>query len=98
MSFTFRPDPLPRKPTDVDIKKFQYQAYDIITMEKLFEREYAIKDAQRPDEIVGYYAKLIASNLKLPSQFIALAPKVWEFFKHLAFFGPFNINRPAIFQ
>jgi type III restriction enzyme len=54
---------------------FQYQAFDIITLEKLFEREYAIRDAQRPDEIVSYYAKLIASNLKLPSQFNALARK-----------------------
>lgn len=71
-----RPDPLPRKPTDADIKKFQYQAFDIITMEKLFEREYALKEAQRPDEIVSYYAKLIAVSLKLPSQFSALAPKV----------------------
>ena len=34
--FRFSPDPLPRKPTDADIKKFQYEAYDIITREKLF--------------------------------------------------------------
>ncbi len=51
MSFKFSPDPLPRKPTIADIKKFQYQAFDILTMEKLFEREYAIQDVQRPDEI-----------------------------------------------
>ena len=74
-SFKFSPYPLPRKPGDKDIQKFQYQAFDIITLEKLFEREYAIKDVQRPDEIVSYYAKLIATNLKLPSQFSALAPK-----------------------
>jgi len=67
-------------------------------MEKLFEREYAIKDAQRPDEIVSYYAKLIASNLKLPSQFSALAPKVWEFFEQRAFGGMVNMNSPVIVQ
>ena len=92
MSFRFSPDPLPRKPTDADIKKFQYQAFDIITLEKLFEREYAIKDAQRPDEIVSYYAKLIAINLKLPSQFSALAPKVWDFFEQRAFGEVVNMN------
>ena len=98
MSFRFSPDPLPRKPTDADIKKFQYQAFDIITMEKLFEREYAIKEAQRPDEIVSYYAKVIASSLKLPSQFSALAPKVWDFFEVRAFGGKVDLSSPAIVQ
>jgi type III restriction enzyme len=98
MSFTFSPYPLPRKPSDKDIQKFQYQAFDIITMEKLFEREYAIKDAQRPDEIVSYYAKLIATNLKLPSQFSALAPKVWDFFEHRAFGTTVNMEDPTIIR
>ena len=96
--FRFSPDPLPRKPTDADIKKFQYQAFDILTMEKLFEREYAIKDVQRPDEIVSYYAKLIASNLKLPGQFSVLAPKVWEFFEQRAFGERVNLQGPTIVQ
>lgn len=96
MSFRFSPYPLPRKPSDKDIQKFQYSAFDIITMEKLFEREYAIKDAQRPDEIVSYYAKLIATNLKLPSQFSALAPKVWDFFENRAFGEKVNLEDPTI--
>ncbi len=96
MSFKFSPYPLPRKPSDKDIQKFQYSAFDIITMEKLFEREYAIKDAQRPDEIVSYYAKLIATNLKLPSQFSALAPKVWDFFENRAFGEKVNLEDPTI--
>src|SRR5713226_3700197 len=96
MSFRFSPDPLPRKPTDADIRRFQYQAFDIITMEKLFEREYDIRDAQRADEIVSYYAKLIAINLKLPSQFSALAPKVWEFFENRAFGKKVDMNSLTI--
>ena len=96
MSFRFSPYPLPRKPSDKDIQKFQYQAFDIITLEKLFEREYAIKDAQRPDEIVSYYAKLIATNLKLPSQFSALAPKLWDFFQNRAFGTTVNMEDPTI--
>ncbi len=98
MRFRFSPDPLPRKPTEADIRKFQYQAFDILTMEKLFEREYKIKEAQRPDEIVSYYAKLIASSLKLPSQFSALAPKVWDFFEKRAFGGKVDMYSPAIIQ
>ena len=98
MDFRFSPDPLPRKPTNADIRKFQYQAFDILTMEKLFEREYAIKDVQRPDEIVSYYAKLIASNVKLPGQFSALAPKVWDFFQNRAFGEKVNMESPTIVQ
>jgi len=98
MSFRFSPDPLPRKPTDADIKKFQYEAFDVITMEKLFQREYAIQDPQRPDEIVSYYAKLIASNVKLPSQFSALAPKIWTFFERRAFGEQVDMYSPAIIQ
>jgi type III restriction enzyme len=98
MAFKFSPDPLPLKPTEADIKTFQYQAFDILTMEKLFEREYAIQDAQRPDEIVSYYAKLIATNLKLPGQFSALAPKVWTFFEQRAFGKTVNMGSPAIIQ
>ena len=98
MNFRFSPNPLPRKPTDADIKKFQYQAFDIITAEKLFEREYAIKEAQRPDEIVSYYAKLIATSLKLPSQFSVLAPKVWDFFEKRAFGESIDLNNPTIIQ
>jgi type III restriction enzyme len=98
MSFTFSPNPLPRKPSNADIKKFQYQAFDIITLEKIIDREYAIKDAQRPDEIVSYYAKLIATNLKLPSQFSALAPKVWDFFENRAFGEKVDLNDPTLVQ
>ncbi len=98
MSFRFQPDPLPRKPGDADIKKFQYEAFDVITMEKLFQREYAIQDPQRPDEIVSYYAKLIASNVKLPSQFSALAPKIWTFFERRAFGEQVDMYSPTIIQ
>src|SRR2546421_7506915 len=98
MAFRFSPDPLPRKPTDQDIKTFQYHAFDILTMEKLFEREYAVKDVQRPDEIVSYYAKLIATSLKLPGQFAALAPKVWTFFEQRAFGGKVAMESATIVQ
>jgi type III restriction enzyme len=98
MSFKFTPDPLPFKPTNADIQKFKYQAFDIITLEKLFEKEYAIPEAQRPDEIVSYYAKVISSNLKLPGQFAALVPKVWAFFEERAFGRAVDLYQSVIIQ
>src|SRR5690348_7851713 len=98
MRFRFSPDPLPRKPTEADIKKFPYEAYDVITREKLFEREYTIQDAQQPGEIVSYYAKLIASSLKLPGQFSVLFPKIWTFFEHRAFGGAVDMYSTPIIQ
>jgi type III restriction enzyme len=77
--------PLPIKPGDATEDRFEYEGYDILTLEKLVEREYTIPEPQTPQEIIGFYAKLIASDLKLPSQFAYLAPKVREFFEHVAF-------------
>jgi len=49
-------------------------------------------------ESEDYYAKLIATNLKLPSQFNALAPKVWDFFAHHAFGETVDMYSPTIIQ
>ena len=42
-------------------------------------------EPQTAQEVIGYYARRIAQEVKLPSQFAALAPKVREFFEHRAF-------------
>ena len=39
---------------------------------------------------------MIAINLKLPSQFNALAPKVWNFFENRAFGEKVNLEDPTI--
>jgi type III restriction enzyme len=96
--FRFSPDPLPKKPSAEDIKTFKYTAFDAVTMEELFEREYQIQQAQTPQEIVAYYARLIASVVKLPSQFIHLGPKVWEFFETRAFGTKVHMYDPVIMQ
>jgi type III restriction enzyme len=82
---SFRFTPLPLKPGDAAEQSFEYEGYDIVTLEKEFERQYTIPEPRTSGEIVGYYSKLIASDLKLPSQFSHLAPKVREFFEHVAF-------------
>jgi type III restriction enzyme len=76
---------LPMTPDDPRSRTFRYEGYDIVTLEKLVERDYAFPEAQTAQEVIGYYARRIAEAVKLPSQFAALAPKVREFFEEKAF-------------
>jgi type III restriction enzyme len=64
---------------------FIYEGKDILTLEKLFERQYEIPEPQTSQEIIAYYAELIAGDIKLPSQFHVLAPKVRDFLRLKAF-------------
>ncbi|MBI4523774.1 MAG: DEAD/DEAH box helicase family protein [Deltaproteobacteria bacterium] len=76
---------LPLEAGDQAEKTFKYEGYDIITLQKEIEREYVMPEPQTAQEVIGYYARRIAQEVKLPSQFAALAPKVTEFFEHKAF-------------
>ena len=89
---------LPRKPGDEAERTFHYEGYDFITLEREFEREYTIPTPQSANEVIGYYARLIAKELKLPAQFAALVPKVREFFEVKAFGGWVDLNDHAIIQ
>lgn len=90
--------PLPKQPGDAAERNFKYEGYDFLTLEREFEREYTIPSPQTAGEVVGYYARLITKDLKLPSQFHVLAPKVREFFAVKAFGGPEDLEDPAIIQ
>jgi len=76
---------LPRSGDDPRNQTFKYEGYDIITLRKEVERDYAIPEPQTAQEVIGYYSRRIAEAVKLPSQFAALAPKVREFFEQKAF-------------
>jgi type III restriction enzyme len=76
---------LPKKEGDVDAQQFRYEGVDIITLQKLIEREYTIPTPQTAEEVISYYARRIAQDVKLPSQFAALVPKVREFLETRAF-------------
>lgn len=89
-------NPLPLKDDKKEIKTFIYEGRDIITDEVLLEREYTIPPAQTAQEVIGYYARRIASNVKLPSQFAALVPKLREFFEKTAFGKEVNLDDPMI--
>jgi type III restriction enzyme len=89
---------LPRKQDDAVAKTFRYEGYDLITLQKLVERDYTIPEPQTAEEVIGYYARRIAQDVKLPSQFSALAPKVREFLETKAFGGPVTLNEPAMIK
>jgi type III restriction enzyme len=87
---------LPMSEDDPRSKTFTYEGYDIITLKKEFEREYAIPEPQTAQEVIGYYARRIAEAVKLPAQFAALAPKVREFFEQKAFGHFADLTEPAV--
>ncbi len=89
---------LPRKADDVAIKTFRYEGYDLISLEKLIERNYTLPEVQTSQEVISYYAKRIAQDVKLPAQFAALAPKVREFLETRAFGERVNLDEPVIIK
>lgn len=93
----FAINPLPLKDSEQgDGKTFVYEGRDILTDEKLLEREYKIPEAQTAEEVIGYYARKIAHNIKLPSQFKDLAPKVQEFFEIKAFGKKIDLSKEEV--
>ncbi len=89
---------LPRKEGSEDAKRFRYEGYDFVTLEKLIERDYRLPEIQTAQEVIAYYAKRIAQDLKLPSQFAALVPKVREFLETKAFGERVDLNDPALLK
>jgi type III restriction enzyme len=88
--------PLPLKEGAAAEENFKFEGYDSLTLKKILEREYILPDPQTAQEIIGFYARLIAKEVKLPSQFAALAPKVREFFEYKAFGKTVNLEENAI--
>jgi len=87
---------LPRKQSDKAAQQFHYEGYDIISQEKMLERDYTIPEPQTAEEVIGYYARRIAQDVKLPSQFAALVPKVREFLEKKAFGETVNLQEPGM--
>ncbi len=87
---------LPRKRDSKEAQQFHYEGYDIITLEKYIERDYTIPEPQTAEEVIGYYARRIAQDVKLPSQFAALVPKVREFLEKKAFGETVNLQEPEM--
>lgn len=89
---------LPKKEGDEAAQQFHYEGVDIITLEKLIERDYTIPEPQTAEEVISYYAKRIAQDVKLPAQFAALVPKVREFLRDRAFGETVDLSDKAIIR
>jgi type III restriction enzyme len=89
---------LPRKEKDAASQTFHYEGYDIITLQKEIERDYSIPAPQTAEEVIGYYARRIAQDVKLPSQFAALVPKVREFLEEKAFGENVDLSTPPMIK
>ncbi len=87
---------LPLGADDPRAKSFRYEGYDIITLQKIVERDYTIPQPQTAQEVIGYYSRRIAEKVKLPSQFSAIAPKVREFFEQKAFGESVDLSDPKV--
>jgi type III restriction enzyme len=89
---------LPKKQGDTVAQAFKYEGYDMITLEKLVERDYTLPEVQTAQEVISYYAKRIATDVKLPSQFAALVPKIRAFLSQHAFGEAVNLDEPAMIK
>ncbi len=57
------------KPGSAEERNFKYEGLDLVTLEKIVERDYRIPEPQTAQEVVGFHARRIAQDVKLPSQF-----------------------------
>ena len=89
---------LPKKENDAAARNFHYDGVDIVTLQKIVERDYTIPEPQTSEEVISYYAKRIAQDVKLPAQFAALVPKVREFLRDRAFGETVDLNDRAIIR
>jgi type III restriction enzyme len=89
---------LPRKPNDKVAQSFRYEGKDIVTLEKIVEREYIVPEPRTAEEVISYYAKRISHDVKLPSQFAALVPKVREFLEFKAFGARVDLGLPHMIK
>lgn len=91
-------EPLPITASEDLERTFLYEGKDLLTSETLFERIYTIPTPQTSQEVVAYYANIIAKEVKLPSQFAALAPKVRDFLKFHAFGREVDLDSPEVLR
>lgn len=89
---------LPKKEGDKAAQRFRYEGYDIITLQREIEREYTVPEPQTAEEVISYYAKRVANDVKLPSQFAALVPKVREFLEMKAFGEKVDLDTPGMIR
>ncbi len=76
--------------------RFTYEAYDLLTGLKEFERDYPLPDELAPRDVIAFCARHIGERIHAPTQFSALAAKVKKFYEHVAFRRNISIDEPGI--
>ncbi|MGI8748088.1 MAG: hypothetical protein ACR2J4_07060, partial [Deinococcus sp.] len=94
----FQHAPLPLKKGSKEAQMFTYEGKDILTLETLVSKEYELREPQTAGEIISFYAKLIAQEVKLPGQFNVVAPKIRAWFEHRAFGRAVDLDDPSVIQ
>jgi type III restriction enzyme len=94
----FKHQPLPLKKGSKEAQTFTYEGKDILTLETLVSKEYQIEGPQTAGEVISYYAKRIAADVKLPGSFSVIAPKVREWFTYRAFGQQIDLENAAVIQ
>ena len=95
---TLKAPKLPKKESKEEIETFRYEGYDFLTLQKLIERQYKIPQAQTSQEVISYYAKEIAQQVRLPSQFAYIVPKIHQFLEERAFGEKVDLDSPTILR
>ena len=84
--------PLPLRSGTKEAQAFRYEGLDIVTLERTISADYTMPEPQTAQEVIGFYSRLIASNVKLPAQFVALAPRVRDYLATQAFGRPLDLD------
>lgn len=90
--------PLPLRAGSKEAQTFRYEGLDIVTLERTISADYGMPTPQTAQEVIGFYARLIAASVKLPAQFAALAPKVRDYLAGHAFGQPLDLEAKASIQ
>ena len=76
---------LPLTPDDPNNKTFRYEGHDIITLQKIVERDYKVPEPQTSQELIGYYARRMPKR----SSYLLRSSPYWRrkfaFFENKAF-------------
>lgn len=60
----FQCQPFPMKPGSAEERNFKYEGLDLVTLEKIVDRDYRIPEPQTAQEVIGFYARRIAQDVK----------------------------------
>ncbi len=65
---------LPLKEDDTTAQTFKYEGYDIITLKKIIERDYAIPEAQTSQEVIFLLCQAYRSRGKITLSVCGVSP------------------------